>query len=353
MVREVTSADQDQVQNWRVTAPVPATQSARRPAARARLPTVGGIGKVVVDQVIRCDHQPEPDGHQHVTRLLTAEGQRGQRGGQRRRARLPTCRGWLGGHDDGSAQALGQLAGLGVELRVVRRGRAPFATVLAWAGDRSFLVDQGDLRGQAADVGAAWFEGLDVMHINGFDLLDYSWPAVVFDVVDMARRLGVAVSVDTPTTARIQAQGASSFRDSLARVAPDVLFANASEAAALGLDRRPGWAGLLVVHAGLGPSVVHTRQRSEASRVDYVVPNPETTGCGDAFAAGFLTAWAQDLPVAAAVDRAHAWAAEIAAVVEGPAGRSAGQPVRPTATTCVLSASNWPSGVHNSRSSVK
>ncbi|MFM2438698.1 MAG: hypothetical protein RLZ55_1523 [Actinomycetota bacterium] len=314
------------VQNCRVTAPVTATQNACGQAAPPRLPSVGGIGKVVVDQVIRCDHQPEPDGHQHVTRLLTAGGGAANVAGNVAAHGFPAVvAGWAGA-DDGSAQALGQLAGLGVELRVVRRGRAPFATVLAWAGDRSFLVDQGDLRGEAADVRAAWFEGLDVVHINGFDLLDYSWPTVIFDVVDMARRLGVAVSVDTPTTARIHAQGASSFRDSLARVAPDVLFANASEAEALGLDRWPGWAGLLVVHAGLEPSVVHRRQGSEAYPVDLVVPNPETTGCGDAFAAGFLTAWAQDLSVAGAVDRAHAWAAEIADVVGAQPG---GPPVSP------------------------
>ena len=92
------------------------------------------------------------------------------------------------------------------------------------------LVDQGDLRGLAADVSRGWLEGLDVVHINGYDLLDYGWPEVMFGVVELAREQGIAVSVDTPSAARMQAQGVESYRASLARVAPDVLFANAAEA---------------------------------------------------------------------------------------------------------------------------
>lgn len=278
---------------------------------------------MVVDQLLRCHHQPQPDGHQHATRLVTAGGAvANMTGNVAAHGFRSILAGWAGA-DHGSQAVLAQLAELGVELRVVRRGRAPLATVLAWGGDRSMLVDQGDLRGLASDVNRGWLEGLDVVHINGYDLLDYGWPEVMFGVVELAREQGIAVSVDTPSAARMQAQGVESYRASLARVAPDVLFANAAEAATLGLSTRrppPEWAGLAIVHAGIAPTAVCSRDLVESFAVRGVVSNPETTGCGDAFAAGFLTAWAQGHELGEAVGRGHAWAAEIAAVVGAQPG---------------------------------
>lgn len=280
-----------------------------------RPPTIGAVGKVVVDQVLQCHHQPQPDGHQHVRRLLTAGGACANVVANVAAHGYPaTLAGWCG-QDSSSSEVTRDLEDLGVELRLVRRGKAPLATVLAWGGDRSFLVDQGDLRAIGADIQPDWFAGMDVVHLNGFDLLDYSWPDVMVEVAQMARAAGLAVSADTPTAARIEAQGAAAYLATLERVRPTVLFANAREARTLGLTAVPDWADIVVVHAGTDPTVVHTREGSVTFAVEQVVLDAETTGCGDAFAAGFLSAWAQSAPVSEAVARAHAWAAEIAEVV--------------------------------------
>jgi sugar/nucleoside kinase (ribokinase family) len=104
----------------------------------------------------------------------------------------------------------------------------------------------------------------------------------------------------------------------LADLRPDVLFCNAAEAEALGLTRDlPGWSGLVLVHAGTQPTRVLSRTGAEEVPVH---PLPEdrlrdTTGCGDAFAAGVLAGWRAGEPVVGAVRTGHAAAAVVAGVV--------------------------------------
>ncbi|WP_106281676.1 PfkB family carbohydrate kinase [Geodermatophilus tzadiensis] len=100
---------------------------------------------------------------------------------------------------------------------------------------------------------------------------------------------------------------------------PDLLCGNADEAAVLGLDgARPAWAPpLVLVHDGVRPTRVVT---AAGVRQVPVEPLPEgrlrdTTGCGDAFAAGVLTGWRAGLPLLDAVRSGHAAAAVVAQVV--------------------------------------
>jgi sugar/nucleoside kinase (ribokinase family) len=118
---------------------------------------------------------------------------------------------------------------------------------------------------------------------------------------------------------RIRACGVAAYVELLAGVRPDVLFCNAGEAAELGLaDGLPTWASNLVfVHDGPRPTRVLTR------RADDQVPVPplpegglrDTTGCGDAFAAGVLAGWRGGASVPEAVRAGHAAAAVVAGVV--------------------------------------
>ncbi len=129
------------------------------------------------------------------------------------------------------------------------------------------------------------------------------------------------VSVDVAAATRIAAHGAGAYADLLAGLRPDLLSCNAAEATVLGLDGElPGWApGLLLVHAGARPTRVVTATGTEEVPVE---PLPEerlrdTTGCGDAFAAGVLTGWRAGLPVLDAVRSGHAAAAVVAGVLGG------------------------------------
>lgn len=275
---------------------------------------VGVVGKVVVDEVLLCEGPPAPDTHQNVTRLLTPGGAPANVAAQlAAHGRPAVMAGWAGA-DAASSEAIGALTAAGVALRLTRRGRAPVATVLSWEGDRAFLVDQGTLRAQLTDLDDAWLDGMTVVHFNGFELLDYCWPDVLAQVARRAHARGMAVSVDCPTANRIVAQGTERFVASLASLAPEVVFSNSEEARVLDFGERPGWIGVLAVHAGVDATTVHTSDGVSTHPVTDVVAEPETTGCGDAFAAGFLDVWAAGGDVGTAVAQAHTWAAAQARV---------------------------------------
>ncbi len=277
---------------------------------------IGAVGKIVVDVVLMCERLPEADEHQNVQRLVTAGGAAANVTAQlAARGRTTILAGWQGADAD-SASVAADLHQRGVTLRTVARGQAPVATVLAWDGDRAFLVDQGDLSAQLDDVDDSWLDGMSVVHFNGFELLDYCWPGVLVEVARRAHRRRIAVTVDCPSATRIAAQGVGSFRHALASLAPEVVFANRNEARILGLLEGPLIAAeAVVVHAGTDPTICLTETGRWPIPVRDVIDDAETTGCGDAFAAGFLASWHEGEPAAVAVETGHAWAAEQALVV--------------------------------------
>ena len=105
--------------------------------------------------------------------------------------------------------------------------------------------------------------------------------------------------------------------DLLAGLRPDLLFCNADEAQVLGLaDRLPSWAPeLVLVHAGARPTRVVTRHDVLEVPVAPLDEVRDTTGCGDAFAAGVLARWRAGAPVGEAVRAGHAAAAVVAGVL--------------------------------------
>jgi sugar/nucleoside kinase (ribokinase family) len=111
-------------------------------------------------------------------------------------------------------------------------------------------------------------------------------------LVAHARRLGVPVSVDASSVGGLTAYGVDRFRAWLGAVVPDVLLANEDEAALLqvgGADAPE--AVLTVVKQGADPvQLWRAGSRFAEVPVPPVAEVRDTTGAGDAFAAGFLTA---------------------------------------------------------------
>jgi sugar/nucleoside kinase (ribokinase family) len=175
-----------------------------------------------------------------------------------------------------------ELRGLGVELAgpEVAAGTGTVVSVATPDGARTMLSDRGVSTDFAPEeLDAEWLEGCDRLHLPGYSLVRSPLRETGLE----AARRAPAVSVDLSSTAAIEEAGLDRFREALASLEPEIVFANEAEARLVGdLD-----AETVVVKRGARGCVVHSagrRVEHPAVETDVV----DSTGAGDAFAAGFL-----------------------------------------------------------------
>ena len=145
-------------------------------------------------------------------------------------------------------------------------------------GDRTMASDRGSASDlEADDLDAAWF-ACDALHLSGYSLMRSPMDRAAERAATLAREHGASVSVDLSSWTHIDRFG-DSMRRSLARIRPDVVFGNEREWAAIGdVD-----AGARVIKRGARGMTVDGTNHSAVS-VDAV----DSTGAGDALAAGYL-----------------------------------------------------------------
>jgi sugar/nucleoside kinase (ribokinase family) len=176
--------------------------------------------------------------------------------------------------DDAAGEVVTQaLVGLGVDVVGPARGRNGVVVSIAAAGDRSMLSDRGvapDLAPQ--DLDAAWFD-CDVLHVAGYSLLREPIASASEAAAAFARQHGAQIAVDLSAWTLVD----DGFRARVRGLAPDVIFANERERDAFGpLDAR--W---VVKRGADGLEVDGQSYPSVATEI------ADTTGAGDALAAGF------------------------------------------------------------------
>jgi sugar/nucleoside kinase (ribokinase family) len=210
----------------------------------------------------------------------------------------------------------------GVDVVVRRGGRTGTIVVLVdAAGERTMLTD----RGACADLDdpdPAWLDGLRALHVPMYSFTGGALADTAATLVAWAHERSVVVSVDLSSVALIESMGAAAMRALLDRLRPDVVLANELEAAAFGgLDAMAAVADIAVVKQGARPALVHRRVEVDGGAVWVEVAVPtvpvvrDTTGAGDAFAAGFLGALLAGVEPTEAARAGHrAAAAAIAAV---------------------------------------
>jgi sugar/nucleoside kinase (ribokinase family) len=248
------------------------------------------VGDLVEDVVVRI-HQPIRTG---TDTAATIERRLGGSAASvaREAARLGPARfiGRVGDDAIGDTLVAGMEAA-GVDVRVQRAGRTGTIVVLVdEMGERTMFPDRGACT-ELDDVDDSWLAGVDVLHLPSYSILSEPIGATCVHLVDVVRRQGGRVSIDASSTGVLADVGVDEAMRRFVALRPDVFFANADEAAMLDLV---AWPGAVVVKHGAEPVEVIVDGRRITVPVPVVASGVDTTGAGDAFAAGFLVAWIDD-----------------------------------------------------------
>ena len=178
-----------------------------------------------------------------------------------------------------------------------RTGR--IGVMVAPGGERSFVADRGAADAlQPADLRPAWFANANALHLPVYSLLGEPLGLAGRRAVALAREAGAIVSVDLASVGPLLASGRRAARALLGEIAPELLFATASEAEALlgrhAIEDLLELAATAVVKRGAQGATVLARDGEDHLRFE-VATEPltaaDTTGAGDAFDAGFLVGW--------------------------------------------------------------
>jgi sugar/nucleoside kinase (ribokinase family) len=177
------------------------------------------------------------------------------------------------------------LEACGVDARLASDASAPTGSIVVLAHDRSMFTDRGaNLALGRDDLHDDLLEGVDLVHVSGYSLLEPGPRAAVLDLVE---RSGVPWSVDPASSAFV---AGTPFLEWTAGAS--VCFPNEDEAEVLGDELADAYEVIVLKRGREGVRVL--RHGARAVDVPAVtVAAVDQTGAGDAFAAGYLAALVQ------------------------------------------------------------
>jgi ribokinase len=191
------------------------------------------------------------------------------------------------GDDPAASLAAGELARLGVTVfgpvAVGRNGVV--VSIVGEDGERAMASDRGVAPTLSADeLEPSWFEGCTHIHLSGYSLMSSPIDAAAMRGAELVGAAGGSVSVDLASRRVIAAFGQGQLRRVLQELGPEIVFANEEEREEVG--RAASEATWVVKRGAAGCAVERDGGRSEFPALAAEVV--DTTGAGDAFAAGYL-----------------------------------------------------------------
>lgn len=217
--------------------------------------------------------------------------------------------------DDVIGRALvAELESAGVEVVGGYSGQTGTIVVIVDSdGERSMLTDRG--ASVALDrPEQRWLDDLAWLHLPLYSMAEGPLAASASTLANWAHDRRIGVCVDLSSTSLLADLGKDGTLAALAELRPAVVLANQAEAAMMSSWTNLGSVAtsVLVEKRGADPAVVHLagRDRFEVAAVD-VDRVTDTTGAGDAFAAGLLHALIENDDVVRAVEAGHRAASDL------------------------------------------
>jgi sugar/nucleoside kinase (ribokinase family) len=218
------------------------------------------------------------------------------------------------GNDRLGSQLCEVLRDSGVDVQVIADGRTGSIVVVVLPnGQRSFLTDRG-VASHLAHFDATLMNDMSILHVPTYSLTDEPLASTCVQYITVARATGAIISIDASSSSVLMQYGTDRYRALIQTLQPHVFLCNEDEAKVLGLGAKMPMAGTALTVIKQGPLPVIAVQHDGTTTEVAVTPVAnivDTTGAGDAFAAGFLPHYAQTKNIGNAITEGNALASRV------------------------------------------
>ena len=198
------------------------------------------------------------------------------------------------GDDRLGDQLVSTLHDAGVDPCVVRSGRTgSIVVIVSPDGERTMITD----RAAATELRRApenWHENVSVLHVPAYSLFLKPLSDTAQQCIQQAHAKNIPVSIDASSASLIKTFGVDKFRDLVHQLQPKIFFCNTDEAEVMNLTAHPLDLDIVVIKAGARPTTLIENKVVKTVEVEPVGEIIDSTGAGDAFAAGFLTKYGEN-----------------------------------------------------------